>query len=662
MTERRAAHLALAETEQRVRLVVKNFAVYKIFRLVPSGVIVNWNAGAQRIKGYHEREIVGRHFSQFYTWEDRVAGLPAKVLETARSEGRYESEGWRVRKDGTRFWAAVVIDAIRGDDGQLLGFAKITRDITERRAAQEALRASERQFRLLMNSVTDYAMFMLDLNGVVISWNAEAERIKGYRAEEIIGQHFSKFYTEADRLAGVPTQSLNIAAAEGRFEAEGQRVRKDGGLFWANVVIDPVRDENGTIIGYAKITRDITERRQAQQALEQAQVQLAHAQKMEALGQLTGGVAHDFNNLLMVISGYIHTLKGRLAGDPKLARAANAIEAAAQRGEALTRQLLSFSRRQSLHPVVLNLNEVLDALQPMLKTSLGQMRVKVAFGPNVWRVRLDRNEFELAMINLMLNARDAMGQEGIVTLSAENVVVKRGDIPGDAEGEFVALSLTDNGVGIPPEILPKVFDPFFTTKGIGKGTGLGLSQVHGFVFQSGGSINIISKPGQGTRVTLYLPRAKAETLVEVATSGDLAGPMQQPGRVLLVEDNKEVADATREMLESIGATVQIASSAAAALDKLGAAEFDFVLSDIVMEGMNGLELARTIRKRHPDLPVLLATGYSTAAEDAAAEFVVLRKPYQAEALSAAIAALKSGERGGRTGATVVPFNRSSRFR
>ncbi len=282
---------------------------YAIYMLDPGGIVINWNPGAQRIKGYTADEIVGQHFSRFHTKEDRAAGMPARALDIATREGRHETEGWRVRKDGSRFWAATVIDVIRIETGELLGFAKITRDITERRQAQEALRESERQFRLLVSSVIDYAIYMLDPNGIVTNWNAGAQRIKGYTADEIIGQHFAKFFTDIDRSAGAPARSLRIAAEQGRFETEGWRVRKDGTLFWANAVIDAIRDERGELVGFAKVTRDVTERREAQLKLQHTQAQLAQSQKMDALGQLTGGVAHDFNNLLMVVSGHIRTIK-----------------------------------------------------------------------------------------------------------------------------------------------------------------------------------------------------------------------------------------------------------------------------------------------------------------------------------------------------------------
>lgn len=283
------AQKAVLESEQRLRLLVEGVVDYAIYMLDPSGTVTNWNTGAERLTGYRADEIVGQHFSRFYPPEDRAAGLPQRVLEAAARDGRFEAEGWRIRKDGSRFWASAVLNAIHDETGALIGFAKVTRDATERRAAQDALRESERQFRLLVKNVIDYAVFMLDPSGVIVSWNTGAERIKGYKADEIIGQHFSCFYTKQDRAAGIPVRALEVAIAEGRFEAEGWRVRKDGTLFWANVVIDPIRDDDGSLIGFAKITRDITERRNAQLRLQEMQAQRDQAQKMEALGHLTGG-------------------------------------------------------------------------------------------------------------------------------------------------------------------------------------------------------------------------------------------------------------------------------------------------------------------------------------------------------------------------------------
>jgi PAS domain S-box-containing protein len=636
ITERRQAQQALYESERWFRLFVQGVKEYAIYMLDPSGVIVNWNAGAARMKGYTAEEIVGQHFSRFYTREDRAAGLPARILDVAEKEGHYEDEGWRVRKDGGRFWAAVDVDAIRGENGELVGFAKVTRDITEREVAQQALQESARQFQSLVDGISDYAIYMLDPNGLVISWNSGAKRIKGYAADEIIGHHFSRFFTEHDRSAGLPARALQVAAREGRFEAEGWRVRKDGSLFWANAVLDRILGENGALVGFAKITRDMTERRQAQIALQEAQAQRAQMQKMEALGQLTGGVAHDFNNLLMIVGGHVQSLKKLVAHDPKGARAAAAIEHAAERGATLTRQLLTFARRQTLQPVLAKVGERIEVFRTMLASSIGgSARLVTDVRADLWPAKLDVSEFELALVNLALNARDAMPQGGVITISAENAHLSEEDTPARLRGDFVAISVGDTGCGIAPDILPRVFDPFFTTKAADKGSGLGLSQVHGFAHQSGGTVTIRSELGRGTCITLFLPRAQEA----IEQAGDHAGDAQQAGgRALLVEDNPDVAEVSRQMIEEVGYSVETVGSGNAALEAFGRGGIGLVISDIVMAGsMDGVALARELRDRQPDLPVVLVTGYSNSAAAAEAEFTVLRKPYQLADLSRAMA-------------------------
>ncbi len=639
ITERRQAQQALYDSERKFRLLVDAIKDCAIYMLDPSGVIVNWNAGAERLKGYSAAEIVGQHFSKFYTREDRMAGLPARVLEAAARDDHYEAEGWRVRKDGGRFWAAVAIDAIRDENNELIGFAKITRDITERQVAQQTLRETARQFRTLIGGVTDYALFMLDPNGLVVNWNSGAERIKGYSADEIIGQHFSRFYTDRDRAAGLPARALQVAAQEGRYEAEGWRVRKDGSLFWANAIIDRIADENGAVIGFAKITRDITERRNAQLALQEAQAQRAQAQKMEALGQLTGGVAHDFNNLLMIVGGHLQSLKKLVADDEKGRRAAEAIELATKRGATLTRQLLTFSRRQTFHPALTNLSERVEAFRNMLATSLGAAaRLVTDIPAEIWPVQIDASEFELALVNLALNARDAMpAQGGVITIAADNVELTPQQTPARLQGEFVALSIADNGCGIAPDILPLVFDPFFTTKGPSKGSGLGLSQVYGFAHQSGGTVTITSELGRGTCVTLYLPRGGAATK-PAPVERDAALEKLAGGTALLVEDNPEVAKVTEQMIEQLGYRVQRAGSAKEALELAESVPFDFVISDIVMAGpMDGIGLARALREHRTDLPVVLVTGFASSVAEAQLEFAVLRKPFEVSDLSRAMA-------------------------
>src|SRR3954454_4308373 len=285
---------------------------------------------------------------------------------------------------------------------------------------QRDLLESERNLRLLVEGVADYALYMLDPNGVVTSWNVGGQRIKGYSPREIVGQHFSRFYTEADRTSGKPQRALKTAREQGRYEEEGWRVRKDGTFFWASVIIDPIR-ENGKLIGFAKITRDITERREAELKLEQVQKQLAESQKLDALGQLTGGVAHDFNNLLMIISGSLHTLKKSIGSDAKLQRAVSAIEAAAKRGAALTSQLLTFARRQSVNPQVVNLAERIDAVREVLDTGVGSaVRHEFDVNRSIWPVMVDVTELETALIKLGINARDAMPAGGTIMVAAHN--------------------------------------------------------------------------------------------------------------------------------------------------------------------------------------------------------------------------------------------------
>lgn len=633
----------LFESERRFRLLVEGVVDYAIYLLDPNGIITNWNIGAQRIKGYSAHEIIGKHFSLFYTPEDAAAGMPTVSLETARREGRFAAEGWRVRKDGTRFFASVVIDAIY-EHGVLIGFAKITRDVSERQAAQDALRDSQRNFEILVNGVTDYALFMLDPDGRVSSWNVGAARIKGYTAAEIVGHHFSRFYTEADRAVGRPARALQIARDTGRYDEEGLRVRKDGTYFWASVVIDAIRNDKGELIGFAKITRDVTERHNAQETLERMRVQLAESQKMEAMGQLTGGVAHDFNNLLMVLTGNIHTLKRVAQNDPKATRAANAIELAAQRGAALTRQLLTFARRQRVNPRAIAVREQIEALREVLISGLGaSVRLVIDVAPDTWPVTVDVGEFESALVNIVINARDAMPEGGTVTVRARNVTCEgSGDFTND---ECVAISVEDTGTGIPPDVIARVFDPFFTTKPVGKGTGLGLSQVHGFAHQAGGNVKVSSTLGKGTTLTILLPRG-VEGEMDTA-DGTVQSVENHAGTVLLVEDNPDVATASSSLLEQLGYNVRWVLSADMALKEVESPDVDLVFSDIVMPGrMNGIDLARTIRQRHPRLPILLTTGYSDSAQTVGAEFTILRKPYLLPELSQALSELR-GEKPAR---------------
>ncbi|MFN3389052.1 MAG: PAS domain S-box protein [Allosphingosinicella sp.] len=629
------------DDDSRFRLLIDAVTDYAIYMLDANGVVASWNPGARRFKGYEADEIIGQHFSRFYTEEDRAAGIPARALATAAGEGRFEAEAWRVRKDGSRFWAHVVIDPIRAPDGTIVGYAKVTRDLTDRRQAEEALRRSEERFRLLVEGVTDYAIYMLDPGGIISSWNAGAERFKGYTAEEIIGEHFSRFYTPEDRAGGLPERALATAGAEGRFENEGWRVRKDGSRFWAHVIIDAIRDPMGALVGFAKITRDLTERRETQQALDEAREAFFQSQKMEAVGRLTGGVAHDFNNLLMAVMGSLELLRRRLPDDPKATRLLENATQAAQRGAALTQRMLAFARRQQLDLAPVDLPELVRGMSELLERSLGpSVTLALRFPRALPKVTADANQLELALLNLAMNARDAMPDGGPIVIAARTESVPEG---GELEaGTYVCLSVEDRGEGMDDETLARATEPFFTTKGVGKGTGLGLSMVHGLAEQSGGRLTLASRPGEGTVATLWLPAAESrEENGESTAAPSAAPPRARRLKVLAVDDDPLVLMNTLAMLEELGHEAREARSGRQALELLGEGDFDLLVSDYAMPHMTGLELAEAARAERPGLPILIVTGFAdlVAGEDLA--LPRLSKPFtQAELASALDEALE----------------------
>jgi PAS domain S-box-containing protein len=628
--------------ERRFELLVQAVTDYAIYLLDPKGYISSWNPGAERITGYRSDEIIGRHFSIFFTEEDRAADKPAFALATALRTGRFEDENWRVRKDGSRFWAVAVLEAVHDPSGNLVGLAKITRDVTERRNAREALRESERRFRLLVDSLVDYAIYMLDLDGRITSWNSGAQRVTGYAADEIIGEHFSRFHTEEDRATDLPMRALRAAATEGKFQAEGWRVRKNGSRFWASVVIDPAYDETGELIGFAKVIRDNTEWREAQQKLGEAREQLFQAQKMEAIGQLTGGVAHDFNNLLTIILGSADLAERLIGGDEKLKRLIGNMRHAALRGESLTKQLLAFSRRQPLRPERVEPAQQVHVLSDLLGRSLrGDIAIITEVAPDLWPIMVDPGQLELALLNVSLNARDAMPEGGTLRIVVRNVSL-RGEVSG-LHGDYVAMSISDTGAGMAEDVKARAFEPFFTTKGIGSGSGLGLSQAYGFAKQSGGTVTLDSAPDRGANVTFYLPAGHSAPLRAPREEVRARAPVG--GIVLLVEDDPAVLELALGLLEEAGYTVKTATNAEEALALLRqGVEVDLVFSDIMMPGgMNGAELARVVRREFPGVFILLATGYTDAAGTVAQEFPLITKPYGREMLMHKLAAIL-GER------------------
>lgn len=623
----------------RYRLLVEGIRDYAIYMIDPSGFITSWNPGAMRFKGYEPHEIIGRHFSQFYTEEDKLAGLPDRALEMAARDGVFESEGWRVRKDGSRFWAHVVLEPIISNVGALIGFAKITRDLTERRQSQQAIRRGEEQFKLLVQSVIDYAIYMLDREGHVTSWNSGAQRLKGYTEEEIIGEHYSRFYTDEERKLGIPDDNLLIAAKEGRLEREGWRVRKDGSEFWASVVIDAIKDEDGNVVGFAKVTRDFTERRQSQLALEQARGALFQSQKLEAIGKLTGGVAHDFNNLLMAILGSLQLARKRMTFDPNVAPLIDNAILAGQRGASLTQRMLIFARQEKLNPEPVDLLALIRGMKDLFQRSIGpEIRIETRFPLSLPTVLVDPVQLETALLNLCVNARDAMPEGGTITISAnagafEGVKSKR------VQG--VRLAVADTGIGMDESTLARAIEPFFTTKGTGKGTGLGLSMVQGLIEQSSGRLLLHSKVGAGTTVEMWLPLA-AEEPEEKTVDADVkqgAPPLTvDPIVILAVDDDALVLLNTKMMLEELGHTVFDARSGAEALEILTRiAQVDLVITDHAMPSMTGMQLADAIGEAWPNLPIILATGYAELPANTEAKLPRLSKPYSERDLAQAIA-------------------------
>ena len=531
---------------------------------------------------------------------------------------------------------------------------ELDRLVAERSAE---LADKERQFRLLVQGVTDYAIYMLDPDGNVRSWNFGAERIKGYRAEEAIGMHVSAFHTEDDRRAGLPQRALDEARRVGVFKHEGLRVRRDGSRFWASVVIHPIYDDAGAVIGFAKVTRDVTAQREAEERLQQSRDQLLQAQKMEAVGQLTGGVAHDFNNLLTVILGNLESAERQIetqaAADlPRLQRAIGSAIRGARRAATLTQHLLAFSRRQPLMPKPIDPNTFIDSEIEFLQRTLGErIKVEPVLGKVLWHIEADESQLAAAILNLAVNARDAMPRGGTLTLAARNADIDADHCasnPDARPGQYVEIAMTDTGTGMPKDVVARVFEPFFSTKSAGEGTGLGLSQVYGFVNQSGGHVAIESEVGRGTTVKLYFPRllGRGDELERPVTPRGARGRAGET--ILVVEDEELVREYLVDVLRESNFEVIEAADANAALRVIEQRDtrIDLLLSDVVLPGLNGRELVDRAKLIRPPLKVLFMTGYSRDAIvhqgrlDADVEMV--QKPVTEAVLAARIRHLLDG--------------------
>jgi len=629
-----ATFMQLHRSERNFALLVGSVVDYAIFMLDPQGMVTSWNAGAERIKGYSAEEIIGTHFSRFYTPEDCARGMPATVLDTARREGRYNAEGWRVRKDGSRFWASVVIDPII-DHGALVGFAKVTRDVTERMEAEAALVESERLARGVIDTALD-GFVQLDEGGLIVQWNPRAEALFGWSRDEAVGQSLSVLVggdgdREHFKESLQPTVQVGSREADWRIEMvnrEGRKIPVE--LSVSSLFLDGGHRTNIFI-------RDLSEK-----ILIEAQ--LRQAQKMEAVGQLTGGLAHDFNNLLQGIIGSLELIQLRVdagkTGD--VARFVGGALNSANRAAAMTHRLLAFSRRQPLDPRPVLANPLMLSMSDLLQQTLGeQIVLEFDLATDLWPTLCDPNQLENAVLNLSINARDAMPEGGRLLVRSRNVSadeVKINQWHEVTDERYICIEVADSGTGMSAEVIEHAFEPFFTTKALGQGTGLGLSMVYGFARQSNGYCDIHSETDRGTTVALYLPR-----LPEAADAEDEQTLSPEPAAsgkgeiVLVVEDEDVVRHIVVEVLHQLGYIALEATDAETGLAALRSDEaIHLLISDIGLPGLNGRVLANTARDLRPELKILLMTGYASdasAPEAFAAGMELITKPFTVEALA-----------------------------
>ena len=632
-------------------LLVEAVQDYAIFLLSPTGLIRTWNRGAARIMGYTSEQILGEPFSRFYIEEDLAARKPDRELEIASAEGRVEDEGWRVRRDGRWFWANTVITALRDETGELIGFAKVTRDLTERKAAEDRHRESEELMRLLIDSVRDYAIFILDPDGKVATWNLGARRIKGYEDEEIIGKHFSIFYPQEDVAAGKPEQGLELARKHGSTESEGWRVRKDGTRFWANVVITAVYDASGTLRGFAKITRDVTERMLAEETrlamLEQREkLMLAEDAKRRAEASYQAAqesnrakdeflmtLSHELRTPMTAILGWARLLPEMTPGDPLFAEAVGSITRSASLQARLIDDILDISRivAGKLHladdviPIERLVHDAIDAVRTPAKER--EITITTDFDASVDSIVGDSSRLHQILLNLLTNAVKFTPHGGRI-----EVLTRRAD--GNVE-----ISVRDTGEGIAPEFLEKIFEPFRQAENprirLHGGLGLGLSIVRRLAEAHDGTVTAFSEGrGKGATFTLTLPikpaAPRASAQAEDRPADEATRPKQLAGiRILLVEDEPETRNYIATTLKMAGAEVILCDSAATAFKEWDAARPDIVLTDIGMPGVDGYELTRELRAKEGGESVnivALSAFPASTIEDASTLDAYLAKP------------------------------------
>jgi PAS domain S-box-containing protein len=521
-----------SESNERFRLLVEGVSDYAIYMLDPTGRIVSWNTGAQRIKGYSKDEIIGQHFSLFFTADDIKRDKPATLLATAAREGAYREESWRVRKDGTLFWASVVISALYDTDGELRGFGKVTRDMTEVRQAQEALRQSEERFRLLVEGVRDYAIFMLDATGHILSWNSGAQLIKGYAPHEIIGRHFSIFYPPEDIRDGKPEWELRIAEAEGRYEEEGWRLRKDGSRFWANVLITALFNAHGKLQGFGKVTRDMTERKLAEEQREQLREherQLLHEREARAQLQAVERMRDAF---LTVLAHELRTPLTSLLGNAEMIlRGGQRDGDLSERGQRNVQIIINQARR---------LNAMVSLQLDVSRLQTGQLHMERApldveavarqvveeFLPTVTTHTLiyagpDRPLLVAGDALRLIQVLQNLVQNGIKYSPTGGVI----QITVEQHDTTVRIAVSDNGIGIPQAELPQLFQRFYRASNVDErqisGLGVGLYLVKELVTLHGGTVAVVSAEGHGSTFLITLPLLEERTDVRSGSSEGL---------------------------------------------------------------------------------------------------------------------------------------------
>ncbi|MDY0747574.1 PAS domain S-box protein [Paucibacter sp. R3-3] len=606
------------QADKRYRMLVESVRDYAIFMLDPQGIVLTWNAGAQRFNGYRPEEIIGQHFSTFYPPEALARGLPAYELVVAADRGSFEDEGWRVRKDGSQFWANVIISVMRDPDGKLVGFSKVTRDLTERRGHEEALRRSEERFRLLVEGVPDYAIFMLDANGNVATWNVGAQRIKGYAAEEIIGQHFSVFYPPEVRDSGWPRHELQVAAETGSFRDEGWRLRKDGSALWAHVTITALKDSSGRLLGFAKLTRDLTERRTAAAAeiASQQREEILEAERSARMSaqratrikdEFLATLSHELRTPLSAILGWTQLLAraGTNAKPSDIQRAIEVIDRNARAQVQLVDDLLDLSRVMS-GKIRLDLQQLslVDVVQAAVDSAVPSaetkgIRLQSVLDPTPTVVTADGGRLQQVVWNLLTNAIKFTPKGGQVQVLLQRV------------NSHIELSVSDTGIGIPGHFLPHVFDRFSqqdssTTRSYG-GLGLGLAISKQLIELHGGSIRAASLgEGQGATFFVHLPLSIAQIEEEHARShptvpraDDDTSPLPtlEGIHIFIIDDEADARELLQMMLQERGAQVTSFRSAEHALDALEKTRPSVIISDIGMPHMDGFQFIRALRTR-----------------------------------------------------------------